>query len=98
MEKYEREELVATPRDSADCVATLHTMTINVDGSVSFCCDDFDRKPEGILGKIGPDQERLMDVWDKAEYQKYRAELREGHSTHPTCENCNIQNSGEDEK
>jgi len=90
LKKFEEQKRVATQKDVDRCISNLHSLTVNVDGSVSFCANDFARQENELLGKLGPDQETLMEVWNKEEYKKYRTHAVTGHVSHPLCSRCNI--------
>lgn len=89
-------ERQATAKDCERCISNAYTMTINVDGSVSACDNDFVREKENLMGKIDINQENLLDIWKNPRYLKIRQQmiLRAlgiiSSGNYEVCNRCNI--------
>lgn len=90
LDNYKAQGRAADRKDINRCVTTLHTMTINVDGTVSFCSNDFERKPEELIGKVGPGGSSVVEVWNSPKYKRIRNNRRGGDLSHPICTRCNV--------
>lgn len=66
------------------CQEVWDKMSINWDGSVSVCCNDYDNK--GVVGKF-PDSS-LKELWRAPLLEEYRARLLKKEYSGPLCTNC----------
>lgn len=93
LKKFAKER-VATAKNCERCVSSAHTMTINVDGTVSACDNDFLR--EDVMGRIDPKQNNLLDIWRNPRYVgvRRRMVLRAlnllSSGDYSVCNKCNI--------
>lgn len=68
------------------CAKPFREMTINWDGNVSLCCEDWTRRMS--LGNIA--DERLIDIWNGETMNRYRYLLYHGRrDLIPLCAMCN---------
>ena len=90
------EERRATAKNCERCISNAYTMTINVDGTVSACDNDFSREKEDLMGQISPDQKNLMSIWKDPKYLKVRQQmiLRSlgiiSSGDYGVCNRCNV--------
>lgn len=89
-------ERQATAKNCERCVSNAYTMTVNVDGSVSACDNDFSREEGDLMGKIGDGPNDLMDIWQDPRYVNVRQQmiLRSlgiiSSGDYGVCNRCNI--------
>jgi hypothetical protein len=95
LNKFEKERQ-ATAKNCERCVSNAYTMTVNVDGSVSACDNDFTREEDDLMGKIGDGPDDLMNIWNDPRYVKVRQQmiLRSlgiiSSGDYGVCNRCNI--------
>lgn len=93
LDKFAKER-VATAKNCERCISSAYTMTINVDGTVSACDNDFLR--EDVMGRIDPEQNNLLDIWRNQRYVGVRRRmiLRAlnllSSGDYSVCNKCNI--------
>lgn len=75
---------VAEPVSPLKCLWVPTTVGVYYDGRVSLCCNDYFGSVD--LGNIG--SERLLDIWNKPFYRRFRADVRRGKFTLELCNKC----------
>lgn len=72
----------------AMCTKPYTELSINSDGNVSLCCEDWSRKT--IVGNANDD--KLIDIWTSEIMEAYRYILSEKRrDLIPVCEKCNLK-------
>lgn len=66
------------------CPQVFDSMSINWDGSVSVCCNDFDN--EAVVGKFP--EKSLKELWTAPLFKEYRERLARKEYGGPLCTNC----------
>lgn len=66
------------------CPQVFDSMSINWDGSISVCCNDFDN--QAVVGKY-PDK-TLLELWRGPLFEEYRTRLAKHEYGGPLCTNC----------
>lgn len=72
------------PLEGRCCRRPSDIVTIDVDGNVILCCNDYFSSV--IFGNIR--NENLLDVWNKSDYKKLRKQLKRGIFDLPICRRC----------
>ncbi|MBU0628407.1 MAG: SPASM domain-containing protein [Nanoarchaeota archaeon] len=85
---FTRGGLVQIPKESRlekpYCAQGQHVLTINVDGDVVICSNDY--LSEVRLGNII--EQNIMEIWDSKRYRKLRADIRARKFTEDICQRC----------
>lgn len=88
-------------KKKGNCLADpSHVLFITYDGMVSPCCNlghpaarfrkKYFFKKNNVFYKIGDiNKERLIDIWNKHEYENFRNTIKQGKIPHP-CKYCNL--------
>ena len=89
---------IATKKDRERCVSNAHTMTVNIDGTVSLCDNDYDRTEEDIMGRVVPGNTTMRQVWESERFRRARKKLiaislglaSDDEAASNACKKCNI--------
>jgi len=70
--------------DGEYCRQGQHTITINAEGNVVICCNDY--LGEVVLGNVS--ENTLMEIWNSEYYKKLRSDMNRKEFTEEICRRC----------
>ncbi len=89
---FNRGGLVEVENPSRMVFCNLRTVTINYEGKVTLCCQDY--FSEHTFGDIK--KENIVDIWNRREYKSLRDRIKCGDWPLAICRRCNgLQTAGE---
>lgn len=81
----ELKKLESVVKKHLECPEVFDKLSLNWDGTVSACCNDYDNKM--LIGDLK--RESLQHIWDSAKMMRYRGLLVQmRHNDLPLCRSC----------